>query len=84
MRKNFLPSEAVEIVKILEPMEKKEAKERQGTRTDLQLVGKFPTSKKVQTRDKLGQAVGMSGRTKYNGTYYYFLDCLWYWCCFYC
>lgn len=38
----------------------KEAKERQGTRTDIK--EKFPESEIGQARDKAGEAVGVSGR----------------------
>lgn len=67
-RKDFQPSEIGAIVTAIEPLERAAALERQGTRTD-QLVGNFPTSsegerkKPVQTRDKVGEYVGVSGRT---------------------
>jgi ParB/RepB/Spo0J family partition protein len=58
-RQNFRPSELVSIARALEPVLRKEAKARQGTRTDLVKtlhdVGK--------TRTKLGAAVGVSGPT---------------------
>ena len=67
-RKDFAPSEAVSIGKALEELEKPKAKERQrehggtapGKAKDT--GGKFPpvTGK---TRDKVAEAVGMSGRT---------------------
>jgi len=65
VRKDFVPSEAVAIARALEPREKAAARERQGARVDLQLVGKLPTSPpaKKRARDKLARAVGMSGRT---------------------
>ena len=62
-RKDFLPSEMVAIAKALEPVAKEQAKERHGTRTDLQLSGKFPESKAGQTRDKIAAGLGVSGRT---------------------
>lgn len=40
-RKDFTPSEAVAIGRALEPMERKAAAERQGTRTDLQASENF-------------------------------------------
>jgi ParB family chromosome partitioning protein len=58
------PSEAVSIGRPIEELKRKEAKGRQGTRTDLpQHSGKLPESDKGDTRDKIGPAVGMSGRT---------------------
>ena len=60
IRKDFLPSEIDSIRRALEPVEKEVAKERQGTRTDIQHCGKFPQSK---TRDKVGAFAGVSGRT---------------------
>ena len=39
----------------------REAKERQGTRTDL--VAKVPPSDNGKARDKAGEAVGVSGKT---------------------
>lgn len=48
----------------LEAIEAPKAKERQGTRTDLQHPGKFPESPKTaETRDVVGAAVGVSGKT---------------------
>jgi hypothetical protein len=45
----------------LEPVEKAEAKERQGQRTDLGHVGNFPQGS-GKTRDKIGSFAGVSGR----------------------
>jgi hypothetical protein len=65
-RKDFTWSEAVEIKRALEPLEKAAAKERQGERTD-KLVGKLPTGSKrkppKRARDKVAKATGMSART---------------------
>jgi len=48
----------------LEPLEVEAAKEKQGTRTD-KLRGNFPQSsvKGGKSRDAIGKAVGMSGKT---------------------
>jgi DNA adenine methylase len=63
-RKDFTPSEAVAIGLALEALEREQARERQGTRTDLPgPSGKFPEGSRGQTRDKVASAVGMSGRT---------------------
>jgi hypothetical protein len=63
-RKDLTPSEAVSIGRPIEELERKPARERQGTRTDLpQHSGNFPEGDKGQTRDKIGSVVGMSGRT---------------------
>lgn len=60
----FTKSEAVELGKRLELLEKPKAKERQGTRTDIEEhSGKLPESSKGDTRDKVAAAVGMSGKT---------------------
>lgn len=61
VRKDFLPSEAVAIKKALEPVEHEAAKERQGTRTDIQET--FLNVGRGQTRDKVAEYVGVSGRT---------------------
>lgn len=44
----------------------KEAKEKQGTRTDLQpnLSDKLPKSEKKDTREELGKVAGVSGKTE--------------------
>jgi len=55
-RKDLTPSEAVALGRRLEPLARKAAKERQGSRTS----GKLPRS---QSRDDIGAVVGMSGRT---------------------
>ena len=52
-RKDFTPSEFDAIRRAMEPLAKKAAKERQGTRTDKH-PGKFPESTQGQARDKLG------------------------------
>jgi ParB family chromosome partitioning protein len=61
-RKNFTLSEAVDIKRALEPLEKAAAKERQGTRTDKH-PGKLPTSSKGRAADKAARAAGMARRT---------------------
>jgi N6-adenosine-specific RNA methylase IME4 len=60
-RQDFRPSEMVAIARALEPMVRKEAKARQGRRTDL--VEKFHKVDGGRSRDKLGACVGVSGRT---------------------
>jgi N6-adenosine-specific RNA methylase IME4 len=62
-RKDFTLSEAVAIKRALEPVERAAAKERQGTRTDLQHLGKLPTSSKGRAADKAAKATGMARRT---------------------
>jgi N6-adenosine-specific RNA methylase IME4 len=61
-RKQFLPSEIVGIARALEPLERAEAKARQGTRTDRH-PGKLPGSVNGDRRDKIAAVVGVSGRT---------------------
>jgi ParB family chromosome partitioning protein len=61
-RKDFAPSEAVAIKRALEPIERAEAKRRQGTRTDKH-PGKLPTSSKGRAADKAAKATGMARRT---------------------
>lgn len=61
-RKPFTPTEMVAIGKRLEALEKPRAKERQGTRTDLQHPDHV--SRKLTTaRDAVGAALGVSGAT---------------------
>lgn len=60
-REPFTPSEAVALGRDLEKLERPAASQRQGTRTDLQHSGNFP-ERSGDTRDKVGPAVGMSGR----------------------
>lgn len=65
-RKPFDPSEAVSVAKSIEPYEREAARERQGTRTDTQLVANFATSdkpKKQRAADKTAAAVGMGRDT---------------------
>ena len=59
-RKDLSPLERVALGKRLEPLAEAEAKERQGTRTDLEPSAKLAESK---TRDQIGEAVGMSGKS---------------------
>jgi ParB-like chromosome segregation protein Spo0J len=61
-RKNFTLSEAVAIKHALEPIERAEAKKRQGERTDKHL-GKLPTSSKGRAGDEAAKETGMSRRT---------------------
>lgn len=65
-RKDFTPTEAVAIGRALEVRERGKAKERQATGWgDHSGSGKLPEPewKRGDTRDKVGAAVGMSGRT---------------------
>jgi hypothetical protein len=64
-RKDFTPSEAVALGKDIEKMEKRAAKERQkrGGRAGGQASGNLPEASKGQTRDKVAEVIGMSGRT---------------------
>ena len=54
--------EAVALGLDLEKLEQPAASKRQGTRTDLEHSGNLPESSRGDTRDKVGPAVGMSGR----------------------
>jgi N6-adenosine-specific RNA methylase IME4 len=60
-RQNFLPSEMVSIARSLELLLRSEAKARQGRRTDL--VENCHNVDLGKTRDRLGNLVGVSGRT---------------------
>ena len=74
-RKPFTPSEGVAKGRPMEPMLKAEAKERQGSRGDIVEnfhdvdAAKTPDAENYrngstgETRDQVGAAVGMSGRT---------------------
>ena len=59
-RRNLDKWQRFDLAKSLEEIEKRKAKERQGTRTDLNIVENFPQSK---TRDAMGEKVGASGKT---------------------
>lgn len=59
-RRNLDKWTRFDLVKSLEKIEAKKAKERQGTRTDLNIVEIFPQGK---TRDAMGEKVGVSGKT---------------------
>ncbi len=62
-RKGFTLSESVAMGETLEEVEKEEAKKRQG-RPGQERCGKLPQQEPVgKTRDKVGAALGMSGRT---------------------
>lgn len=63
--KDFNPSKMVEMGRRLEELERPAAKERQGTRTDLQPSGDSPgssTKAKGDTRDKVASALGVGGK----------------------
>jgi hypothetical protein len=69
-RKNFTPSEAVALGKALEELERPKAKARQAQAGPAQGAGKkasgsgkFPEPLRGQVRDRVAEAVGMSGRT---------------------
>lgn len=58
------PSEMVEMGRRLEELEKPKAEERKGQRTDLEPSGNFPPSSDGgKTRDIVGEALGVSGKT---------------------
>ena len=59
-RRNLDKWQRFDLAKSLEEIEKRKAKERQGTRTDLNIVENFPQSK---TRDVMGEKIGVSGKT---------------------
>lgn len=59
----FTPSEAVALGKLLEPFERKAAKERSGHRTDLEPSGNLPEGWNGDSRERVAEAVGMSGKT---------------------
>jgi N6-adenosine-specific RNA methylase IME4 len=67
-RKQFRPSEIVALARALEPLERAEAKARQrhGGRPkngEAKTGGKIPHQSTGKTRERLGRAVGVSGRT---------------------
>jgi ParB family chromosome partitioning protein len=62
-RQNFRPSEMVAIARTLEPIFRREAKQRQGTRTDLVKNLHKVGDDGGRTRTRLGAAVGVSGPT---------------------
>jgi ParB family chromosome partitioning protein len=61
-RKSFTPSEAIAIGKALEDLERTNAKARQG-RPGQERSGNLPEHARGDTRDKVAEAVDMSGRT---------------------
>lgn len=61
-RKDFVPSEAVAIRKACLELERKEAKERQGTRTDKH-PGNLPEGSTGRARDKSSRGTGYAART---------------------
>lgn len=52
-----------ELGRRLEALEKPKAEARKGQRTDLQPEGKFPSGSTGKTADKVGAALGVSGKT---------------------
>jgi ParB family chromosome partitioning protein len=64
-RKELTPSEAVAFAAALEALEKEKARQRQtaGVNQHTEASGKLPEGSRGQTRDKVGAALGMSGRT---------------------
>ena len=58
VRKDLLPSEIVALKRALEPLERREARDRQGTRVDLTMS----TETRGDTRDKIARYLGV-GRT---------------------
>ena len=62
-REDLTPAEAVEQARLLDELEREKARERQGTRTDLELSGNLPEGSAGDSRDAIGAAVGMSGKT---------------------
>ena len=65
IRKDLEPSEAVALGEALEKRERQRAKKRlkEAGKLGGEGSGKLPEASKGQTRDKVGNAVGMSGRT---------------------
>jgi hypothetical protein len=61
-RKDFLPSEIDAIRREIEPVEKTAAQERQKA-TQFGGAGKLPAPEKGRARDKIGTAVGISGKS---------------------
>ena len=61
-RRNLDKWQRFDLAKQQEGIEAKKAKERQGTRTDLDFKENFPESC-IQTRDVMGKKVGVSGKT---------------------
>lgn len=61
-RKPFLPSELVSIARQLEPLERAEAKKRQGTRTDKH-PARLTGGPRGDSRDRLARVVGVSHLT---------------------
>lgn len=62
VRKDFAPSEAVDIARVLRPLEERAAQERQGG-PGRDRSGKLPEQSRARSRDRVAAAVGMSGRT---------------------
>jgi len=62
-REDMTVMERVELGRAIEALERPKARERMGARTDLQPSGKFPEGEEGRTRDRVGEAVGWSGRT---------------------
>ena len=62
-RKDFTPSEAYSLGQLLEPIERAEAQERESQGRPKEGRENFTTLSKGKTADKVGAAVGMSGKT---------------------
>ena len=64
-RLDMRPTELVELGRRLEELERPAAKERQreGGKAGGEASGKFPEASTAATRDKVGEAVGVSGKT---------------------
>ena len=62
VRADFLPSEFVAIKRALEDEERRQARDRQGTRTDKH-PGKLPESSKGRVNEKIAKAAGVGRRT---------------------
>jgi len=61
LHKHFTPSEKVAIARALDDRAREQARERQGTRTDLGHSENFTEGSRGDVRDIVGRAVGMSG-----------------------
>ncbi len=64
-RKDYLISEKLELAAAIEELERQAAKEREesGHNQHTESCGKLPQGSTGKTRDKVGEAIGMSGRT---------------------
>ena len=64
-RKDFNKSERIEYARQLERIERVKAKERQGNRTDLNIVENFPPSEDLKTRDIVAEKLGIGSGKQY-------------------